>query len=59
MIKSVSPEVYKQIKEECKMIKGRMDYYKDNTEISNDLDIYRHIALIATLSDAVYNKISE
>ena len=59
MKKSVSPEVYKQIKEECKVIANRMVYYKDNTEISNDIDIFRHLALIGTLADAVYNKISE
>ena len=59
MKKSVSPEVYKQIKEECKIIASRMLYYRDNTEIQNDLDIFRHLALIGTLADAVYNKINE
>lgn len=59
MKKSVSPEVYKQIKEECKMISGRMLYYRDNTEIQNDPDIFRHIALIGTLADSVSNKINE
>lgn len=59
MIKSVSPETYKLLKDECIMFAGRMNWFKDNTEISNDTDIFRFIALIASLCDSVSNKINE
>lgn len=57
MVKSVSTETYKCIKEECKMFLSRIDYYKDMTEICNDSEIFSRLALSRSLLEQVVNKI--
>lgn len=59
MMKSVSAETYKFIKSECEMFISRLDYYKDNTEICNDPDIFSRIALSRSLLEQIVSKIHE
>lgn len=58
-MKSVSAETYKSIKDACLNFKQHMDYFRNNTEISNDSFIFPRLALIVSLCEQVTTHIHE
>lgn len=58
-MKSVSSETYKFIKSECEMFLSRIDFYKDNTDIFNDPDIFSRLALSRSLLQQIVSKIHD
>lgn len=58
-MKSVSPETLKAVKQACIDFRQNMDYFRHDTEISNDKFVFPRLALLCSLCDQVISHINE
>ena len=58
-MKSISPETLKAVKQACIDFQQHMNYFRNETEISNDNFIFPRLALLCSLSDQIIQHIHE